>query len=156
MFCGVLRLCQDNPPLNLVDNSLDEVHYSQDFIGTSDPDHSFKELHNEIHGSKDNFRARKDLATLWASVQAELLAYRRLTDDQDWISQNFSMKQLQNQLESGQPLAVNYVQQGLLKTHCICGSFDGYPLATLSDATDHDIANLDVWERANYGVLTDE
>jgi hypothetical protein len=160
VFCGVLRLCEDIQAESESDGDdvtmEDDEDISRHFIGISEPDRDLQDLHFQGHSEVCCFRTRRDLATLWASVQAELLTYRRLDDGMEWISQNFSMEQLQNQLLRGESLSVGFAEQDLLQTHCICGSFGGYPLETLSDVTNPDIANLDIWERATYGVLLED
>lgn len=160
VFCGVLRLCED-VYVELESDEDDEnlrsyERYSHDIISTTDPDLGFVEEHVEYHNPIPCFRTRRDLATLWASVQAELLTYRRLNDNMDWVSQNFSMEELQSQLVRGERLSTKYAEQSLLQPHCICGRFYSWPLATLSDATSPDIANLDIWERATYRVVLPE
>jgi hypothetical protein len=158
VFCGVLRLCEDTQAeseSNGDDVTMEDDEDDNHFIGIFEPDAHLYQLHFEGHGPVYCFRTRGDLATLWASVQAELLTYRRLDDGTEWISQNFSMEQLRNHLLRGEPLSVRFAEQDLLQTHCICGSFGRFPLAILSDATNPDIANLDIWERATYGALSD-
>ena len=154
VFCGVLRLCEDiqAEPESSGDDVImeDDQLFSHHFIGTSEPDGGLRELHFDIHEPRCYFRTRRDLATLWASVQAELLTYRRLDDGMEWISQNFQMEQLRIQLDRGESLSVGFAEQNLLKPHCICGKFGGYPIEILSDVTNPDIANLDIWERATY------
>ncbi|KAF2475822.1 uncharacterized protein BDR25DRAFT_278511 [Lindgomyces ingoldianus] len=160
VFCGVLRLCEDihvEPERDGDDVTMEDYQdSSRHIIGNHDLGNELLHLHLRSHNLVPCFRTRKDLATLWASVQAELLTYRRLDDSMDWISQYFSMDELRHQLDQGEPLSVKYAEQDLLQPHCICGSFNCYPLATLSDATEPDIANLDIWERATYGVILDD
>ncbi|KAF2266840.1 hypothetical protein CC78DRAFT_594620 [Lojkania enalia] len=141
VFCGVLRLCED------IDSELEGEWDDVSMENGQDCD---------INSLVCYFRARRDLATLWASVQAELLTYRRLDDGMDWVSQNFSMEELRSQLDRGESLSVGYVKQDLLQPHRICGNFNCFSLATQPDATTPDIANLDIWERATYGVLDDD
>jgi hypothetical protein len=157
VFCGVLRLCEDTHVE--AENDEDDVTMEEDeemsrnFIGTSEPGATLLDIHFGFHNSESGFCTRRDLATLWASVQAELLTYRRLDDGMEWISKKFQMEQLRIQLGRGECLSVGFADQNLLQPHCICGSFGGYPLEILSDATNPDIANLDIWERATYAVL---
>lgn len=86
-------------------------------------------------------------------MQAELLSYRRLNNGMDWISEYFSMEELHRQLQLGEPLLVRYGEQDMLRPHCICGEFHSWGLsATLDDAIDPEVANLDIWDRATYGI----
>ncbi|KAI8935572.1 hypothetical protein NX059_008141 [Plenodomus lindquistii] len=154
VFCGVLRRCEeadiDMAGFLALDN------YSQHFIGPND-DGDVRGIHHEIHDCATPFGTNHDLATLWASARTELLTYRRLRDGDAWASPCFPMEQLYWQLQLGAQLSVEFTDSGLLQQHCICGMFGGYPLTTVAKAVDPELANLDVWERAKYGVLmTDE
>jgi len=147
VLCGVLRLCEDNQ-MDSDDEDEDEdffwnrlgANYSGEFIGNEKPSDFEVDTHMNFHLESrsrcSSFRRRKDLASLWASVQAELLTYRHLHDDANWLSPRFSMQQLRDQLDRGESLAVGYVEQDLLKTHCICGRFEDHPLALVDDVTD--------------------
>ncbi|KAF2828765.1 hypothetical protein CC86DRAFT_347233 [Ophiobolus disseminans] len=115
-----------------------------------------RQVHFEHHEFIPSFRTRKDLASLWASVQAEILSYRRLENGTDWISPRFSMKQLKHQLAQGQLLAVGYVEQNLLQPHCVCGNFNTSYISVLPDATDAELGNVEVWDRATYGSISDD
>jgi hypothetical protein len=105
------------------------------------------------------FQRQKDLSTLWASVQAELLSYRRLDNDHDWLSKDFSMDAIQEQLNQNEDLAVGYSRRNLLRAHCVChgdfGDFNDVDLVPLSRAIDPDLANLDIWGRATYSNIPD-
>ncbi|KAF2644412.1 hypothetical protein P280DRAFT_504011 [Massarina eburnea CBS 473.64] len=128
-------------------------------IGLDLPEDDLPEPHDCEHDTKNNidiFRHQKDLGTLWAAAQTEILTYRRLDKDSNWISEYFSMENLQLQLDLGKPVSTKFQEQGLLQTHCICGDFGRFPLPTLSDVTTRYIANLDVWNRATYKTLDSE
>ncbi|CAO2655582.1 Nn.00g043850.m01.CDS01 [Neocucurbitaria sp. VM-36] len=157
VLCGVLRLCEDYHASPESDEDNSEAESAEDyryyFIGTGEPRDAFIDLHVVNHSLVHCFDSRRDLATLWASVQAELLSYRRLDEHMDWISDRFSMERLKGQLERGEPLSVGYADQDLLQLHCTCGRFDAHPFATVSDATNPDIENLDMWDRATYGTI---
>ncbi len=160
VFCGILRLCEDAHVIGEFDEDYldNDRDCTSEFFGTHEPTHEHVEIHLDIHHLVNAFRVRKDLATLWASVQAELLAYRRIDDSMSWTSWLFSMEELRNQLQLKVPLSVGYSEHDLLRTHCVCGQFDNQFKCppTLSDATNPDIANLDIWERAEYGLLNEE
>jgi hypothetical protein len=153
VFGGVLRLCEDLES-NTDDALMEDDDDGNHFIGTSEPGIDLQVNHFDGHKKVRCFHARRDVATLWASVQTELLSYRRLKDGMDWLSPRFSMEELKDQLERGESLSVGYVEQDLLKPHCTCGKFGGNVIAILADATAPDIANLDIWDRATYGKLT--
>jgi hypothetical protein len=165
VLVGLLRRCEaahveavyerDHPksPDDSHDMEFAESDDDTPFMGSSEPDNTLVDTHWEAGNGAPCFTREKHLGTLWSSVQAELLSYRRLNDGLGWTSQYFSMENLREQLEGGEDLAVGYTEQNLLKAHCSCHSFGRWPLALLSDAMDPNLANLDIWERATYGTL---
>ncbi|PVH95956.1 hypothetical protein DM02DRAFT_689112 [Periconia macrospinosa] len=163
VLCGVLNRCEDtlDRPMS-EDEDEDEDEDEQEYWDRIRPHHMVEpehlnddlyDVHLEAHSVQCIFKAHRDLATLWASVQAELLTYRRLDHNMSWVSQYFSMEDLHSQLERCEPISTKYGKPGLLQTHCICGKFVSSTIPVLSEVTDPDIANLDIWERATYGVL---
>lgn len=161
VFCGVLRVGENacaelQEPTILHGYQLQSSESDPHILAETQPNYELRETHHGFHRIPHCLRKRKDLATLWASVQAELLSYRRVDYDMGWISSRFSMEQLKHQLASREPLSVGYAEQNLLQPHCICGSFNVYSRATLSDAMDPNLANIDVWGRATYGVMEEQ
>jgi hypothetical protein len=153
VLTGVLHRCEAAhiEQVDRGDNNLDprrEVHYA----GSTGPNDMLRVAHRYPRSHSLCFTGQNHLGTLWSAVQAELLSYRRLSDGLGWMSQYFSMETLQDQLEKDEDLMVRYAEHNLLKAHCACHSFGRYPLALLSDAIDPDLANLNVRERATYGI----
>lgn len=146
IMSGVLRRCEtaNNEPEDKIDEGADQDFFSERMKP--------QPCYNGYHHPATCFLNSNDLGTLWASIQAELLSYRRLTDDLPWISDRFSMDSLREQIERGQELKVGYVEHDLLKEHCVCHGFGGYPLVLLEDALDPNLANLEGWGRANFGT----
>jgi hypothetical protein len=172
VLAGVLRRCEaahleqsrnnanaqarrDDADSDTDSMELNEPEDDAHFMGNTDPDLELQETHLDLNPTDDLlcFTGEKHLGTLWCSVQAELLSYRRLSEGLDWMSRNFSMDTLQEQLENGEDLMVGYAEYNLLKAHCACHSFGRYPMTALSDAIDPNLANLDVWGRATYGTM---
>lgn len=126
-------------------------------MGSTEPDGLLREFHESNWSAQPhlplNFVRRPDLRALWSSIVAELLSYRRVSEELRWTSDRFSMEGLADQLEHGEDLAVGYVRDNLLKAHCACHSFGGHPYEVLDEAIDPNLANLDVWDRATYGEL---
>ncbi|KAK0620557.1 hypothetical protein B0T14DRAFT_567300 [Immersiella caudata] len=61
------------------------------------------------------------LSILWATIQAELLTYRRIEIDQPWISSNFSMVALTAWLEGkAEAFDTPLLTEGLIKPHSEC------------------------------------
>ncbi|KAH7117482.1 hypothetical protein EDB81DRAFT_701814 [Dactylonectria macrodidyma] len=70
------------------------------------------------------------MGLLWATIQGELLIYRKVSERDAWISENFSMKVLQTWLEGKSPdFLTPLVINKMLKGHSRCGWF-------LTDGTD--------------------
>jgi hypothetical protein len=63
------------------------------------------------------------------------------------------METLQEQLEKDKDLMVGYTEYNLLKAHCACHSFGRYSMTVLLEAIDPNLANLNLWGRATYGVM---
>ena len=125
------------------------------YMGSTEPGDLLRELHESNWSAQPHlplsFVRRPDLGALWSSIVAELLSYRRVSEELRWESDRFSMEDLAAQLEHGEDLAVGYVRDNLLKAHCACHSFGGDPFEVLDEAIDPNLANLDVWDRATYG-----
>lgn len=63
------------------------------------------------------------LGHIWVTIQTELLSYRRLTEEDPWTFGYFNMECLLNSLESGQDVAIKYVQGRMMFAYCRCGRF---------------------------------
>ena len=103
------------------------------------------------------FGRSKGLASLWASIQTELLTYRRLEEGDRWISQNFDMKALNESLTRGSKLDIALVRNKMMKPYCSGGEF---PDACLACPVPEDVAayyfsNLEDWNRSTF-VLAEQ
>jgi hypothetical protein len=88
----------------------DDVFFkTHHFLGKEPPDHSIRTTHKYLHSEYERFGDRKDIATLWAAIQAELSTYRRIQEGDEWLSRYFSMEELQEQLRRGETITTNYV-----------------------------------------------
>ncbi len=98
------------------------------------------------------FGASKVLASLWASVQTELLTYRRLQEGDRWISQNFDMNALNKSLIGGNKVDIALVQKGMMKPYCWGGEFPGATPACpiVDDAAAYYFSNLESWNRTTF------
>lgn len=70
------------------------------------------------------------LGHVWAAIQAEIADYRRLFNDEGWVSEMFSMETLRESLVRGGTPNIGYVKNSLLLPYCRCGIFDGTCLPT--------------------------
>jgi hypothetical protein len=161
VFCGVLRLCEDAHAQAHTTMDIDP-RYDRFYTPDNDSESKVEDVEDDIdillrfdkvYGSRNrnrsiyycpshfkivpgSFRARPDLASLWATIQAEILIHRRLNESMSWISAKFSMAILRDQIAKKLPLSVAYLDEALIKPHCPCGRFEGEPLAILSDVID--------------------
>ena len=71
--------------------------------------------------SSESFRRSSILALLWVAVKTEVLTYRRLNEDDPWISPYFDMKALSEDLENDGELRLALLQNSMMKPYCRCG-----------------------------------
>jgi len=94
------------------------------------------------------------LSTLWATIQVELLTYRRIEIGQPWVSDKFSMVALREWLE-GRTYAFDtpLLTERLMKSYSgCCGWFlCGYFAAPIAEdvCTEH-FMNMEVYNRATF------
>lgn len=97
---------------------------------------------------------KRDLGVLWATIQTELLTYRKVdTADAD-ISEHFQLSSLLSWLEEKSdtfetPLLTN----GMMKYHATCGWFQGEQnsfVVTASHVCSKYFMNMDIWSRASF------
>lgn len=94
------------------------------------------------------------MGLLWASIQTELLTYRRLSEGESWISENFSMKALKAWLEGhSSEFSTPLVQNQMFKEHTRCGWFNHAPDFLFPNAEEvctEYFMNMDIYGRASY------
>ena len=98
------------------------------------------------------FGRSKILASLWASIQTELLTYRRLQEGDGWISHNFDMNALNKSLDRGKKLDIALVRKEMMKPYCLGGEFPGALPAcpVLEDVAAYYFSNLEEWNRSTF------
>jgi hypothetical protein len=91
---------------------------------------------------------------LWATIQTELLTYRRVRDGDAWISKNFSMKAIRVWLEAGDTeLSMPLVQSRMFKEHTRCGWFgkaSEFLCPNANDVCTKYFMNIHVESRTSY------
>jgi hypothetical protein len=94
------------------------------------------------------------IGLLWASIQTELLTYRRVRDGDSWISENFSMKALKAWLEEGDTeLSMPLIQNRMFKVHTRCGWFgkaSEFLCPTAQEVCTEYFMNMDIYSRSSY------
>ncbi|CVL03467.1 uncharacterized protein FMAN_15178 [Fusarium mangiferae] len=99
------------------------------------------------------------IGLLWASIQTELLTYRRVREGDAWISDNFSMKALKTWLEEDDTeLSMPLVQNSMFKVHTRCGWFGGasdFLCPTAEDVCTKYFMNMDIYSRSSFIMQPD-
>jgi hypothetical protein len=102
----------------------------------------------------DNFfGSNGDLSCLWAAVQTELLTYRRLQEQDPWVSPRFDMSSLLQSLQAGNGVNIRLVSENMMRDHCKCGRFiDAInPMTPVTDdVCEFEFSNLNDSKRTNY------
>jgi hypothetical protein len=99
------------------------------------------------------FGGSRDLSTLWAAVQVELLTYRRLQEGDPWTSLNFNMHTLLEGLISGIGVCIGLVEKGMMSEFCKCGNFYkalGFICVCAEEVSAYYFSNLEDWNRSHF------
>ena len=65
------------------------------------------------------------LLALDCAVQTEILTYRRLREEDPWVSPFFDMLSVLRSLETGEPLSIELITKDMMQPLCECGWFFG-------------------------------
>ncbi|KAF5590999.1 ACB 4-hydroxyacetophenone monooxygenase [Fusarium subglutinans] len=94
------------------------------------------------------------IGLLWASIQTELLTYRRVRDGDSWISEKFSMKALNTWLKAEHTeLSMPLVQNRIFKVHTRCGWFGKaleFLCPTAEDVCTKYFMNMEIDSKTSY------
>ncbi|KAI1066259.1 hypothetical protein LB506_008130 [Fusarium annulatum] len=94
------------------------------------------------------------IGLLWASIQTELLTYRRVSDRDSWISGNFSMEAINAWLnEDNIELSMPLVQNRMFKAHTGCGWFcraSDFLCPTAEEVCVEYFMNMDIYNKTSY------
>lgn len=105
----------------------------------------------------NNFYGRsKVIGTMWAVIQTELLTYRRLSENDPWLSENFDMRSVLDGLNNGGLVPIKLVEEDMMSPFCVCGRFLDVvdeACACVGEVCSHYFANVDVWERSSYIMI---
>ena len=130
------------------------INSSENEISTNEEEESDGKYYcNRCNFDQDHFFGRsKVLASLWASIQTELLTYRRLQEGDRWISPNFDMKALSESLARGDKLDIALVRKKMMKPYCWGGEFPDACLAcpVTEDVAAYFFSNLEDWNRSTF------
>jgi len=95
-----------------------------------------------------------ELGLLWATIQAELLTYRRIDETDPWLSAKIDMHALKSWLSGeSQDFSTPLVQNDMMTWHSICGWFrpdSGEVLPNAEDISKKYFMNMDIYHRATY------
>ncbi|KAK7931180.1 hypothetical protein PG985_001892 [Apiospora marii] len=148
VFLAVLQLAQQD---ECPDEELGET---QDQCDEHDEDIS------QCWGANVARTSREPIGDLWASIQTEYLTYRRLDEGKPWMSENFSMVSIIEDMNNGQPFSsLPLIKREMMKPHCVCGQFandkDYYydHCPTTEEVCAFYFSNLEDWNRSNFLTL---
>ena len=100
------------------------------------------------------FGVQRDLATLWAAIQTELLTYRRLKEGDPWISPHFDMRTVLENLNHQTPISVELLANGMMNPLQECGCLsnlsDKIFLPRREDVASYHFSNLEDWSRTTF------
>ncbi|WQF82047.1 Putative Clr5 domain-containing protein [Colletotrichum destructivum] len=93
----------------------------------------------------------QDLGVLWASIQTELLTWRKITSLDPDISENFQMVFLERWLKGEtEGFQTPLVEDRLMREHSKCGWFGNILVPTASGVSARYFMNMDVWVRTSF------
>ncbi len=94
------------------------------------------------------------LGLLWATIQVELLTYRRIDTGDSWVSHLFSTHALKTWLEGGSAeFLTPLVEREMMRDHSVCGWFHSssdFPHPVVQEVCTEYFMNMDVHDRATY------
>jgi hypothetical protein len=64
---------------------------------------------------------RCDIAYIWAAVQTELLTYRRIHENDSWLSPYFDLDALQTSFQMGKEISMPLLDRSMISPYCYCG-----------------------------------
>ncbi|KAI0848813.1 hypothetical protein F5Y00DRAFT_270010 [Daldinia vernicosa] len=148
IFLYILRLDREKKDYNDYDDYDDEDYDNEDSDGC-------------FHIFGPTYSNNRQLGQIWAAIQAELLTYRRLSEDDSWLSVNFDMEKLWRALEDNdEELLREFADnpddktgESKLEKYSSCGHFHYalHPLCAMREEVCNSYyANLDNWERTTF------
>ncbi|SCV48818.1 uncharacterized protein FFB14_10548 [Fusarium fujikuroi] len=122
---------------------------------TSDQDSCWVSFKDNFHDNWLDLPCNIErIGLIWASIQTELLTYRRIRDGDTWISENFSMKALKVWLgEEDTELSMPLTQNRMFKDHTPCGWFgkaSDFLCPTAEEVCTEYFMNMDIYSRTSY------
>ncbi|KAH7007568.1 hypothetical protein EDB80DRAFT_718854 [Ilyonectria destructans] len=144
-----------HPDRSVSSEPIGEVIAGSEPASPRSPDKEACILENEFHHEElDLPCSGPEIGLLWATIQTELLTYRRVSDGDAWISDNFSMEALRTWLEGNSALFLTpLVQNQMMKNHSRCGWFhesDSYICPTAQEVCVQHFMNMDIYNRTTF------
>lgn len=98
------------------------------------------------------FSSSAELLALDSAVQAEILTYRRLREEDPWISPFFDMLSVLKSLENDEPLSIDLITKDMMQPLCDCGWFCvNDPLRPRAEhVMKYPFSNLEDWFRTTF------
>lgn len=101
---------------------------------------------------ESNFARDVQLLALHAAVQTEILTYRRLREDDPWISPFFDMLSVLRSLQTGKPISIDLITKDMMQPVCKHGLFEtGDPWCPRAEhVMKYPFSNLEDWFRTTF------
>ncbi len=124
-------------------------HYLHTLVRSSGGALHFPDCRRDVEYHGCFFGGNRILASLWAAVQAELLTYRRLNEEDEWISPYFDMHTLSQGLTTKGKADIALLQKEMIKPFCSCGRFpEATPACpTVFEVAEYMLLDLGGWDR---------
>ncbi|CZR45076.1 uncharacterized protein FPRO_15749 [Fusarium proliferatum ET1] len=125
------------------------------FSESSNPDSCSWSFRDTYHNDWINLPCNGPrIGLLWASIQTELLTYRRVRDGDSWISKSFSMEAIKRWLDKDDTeLSMPLVQNQMFKRHTSCGWFniaEDFLCPIAEEVCTEHFMNMDIFSRTSY------
>ena len=100
----------------------------------------------------DKLSRNPQLLGLWAAIQTETLTYRRLREEDPWVSPFFDMLSVLRSLETGEPLVIDLIRKDMMQPLCRHGWFDSEdPWCPRAEhVMKYPFSNLEDWFRTTF------
>ncbi|KAI1122511.1 hypothetical protein F5Y10DRAFT_287089 [Nemania abortiva] len=110
---------------------------------------------NSVHSSWLKLKCQTaDMGLLWATIQTEMLTYRRVNEGDPWVSKNFSIRALEDWLSgSSANFLTPLVTDNMMTEHSKCGWFPGsecFVCPAAQDVSARYFMNMDIYTRSTF------
>ena len=126
IFLNVLDASRSCYPDNEKSFDPESINLNAENVSSIDEPHIVCDVKGYQSWDRKNYLgSNRQLSTLCAAIQTELLTYRSQDEDMPWVSPNFDMKQVLLSLQTGLPLTFGKIAgNSLMRQPCVCGFWE--------------------------------